>query len=114
MADRKCIKCGCSEVLFDKATGRCVRQGCQCTGCVFPQGSESYAEMQVRVERERIERPVAPTIAEPQPISVPIVEAVTAAQVEAKTTGDAAVDQAINATESPIEPEPTKPTETVN
>lgn len=104
MADRKCIKCGCSEVLFDKATGRCVRQGCQCTGCVFPQGSESYAEMQDRIERERLARPVAlvpvaPVVPiEPTPVPAPVQIAEPAAP----------------GTKSPIEPEPTKPTETVN
>lgn len=30
-----CLICGCPDTLFDPKTGRCIRQGCVCPGCVF-------------------------------------------------------------------------------
>lgn len=32
---RNCTICGCPDTLFDPKTGRCIRQGCVCPGCVF-------------------------------------------------------------------------------
>lgn len=34
-----CTICGCSSTLFDPKTGRCIRQGCVCPGCVFDSSS---------------------------------------------------------------------------